>query len=573
MIEYGAAGRRAAAPHVLDAAEPVPLGHVARGGHDGRRRLAAHLGARAAGADQLVPGRRRPRPRSRPRRRARRSSRRRRSRSPSPSRSRRRSATRGRRSRRRPRAAGTRSTRTRSSSSRPATATASRRTVPIALPAACGWSAAADGTRPGHAGPCRRARRCACSSCSRCSATCRVNVQVRRRRRRSDAVRPGGRRGQPAARAASAGATRTRPSALKSEWQPGAFGGMTKGAIMAFENNHDMTADGVAGAGRVEGADRRDRRRPEVDLRLHVRAGQRGDPESEHDLAQRQDGRHRARQHRHPGRADGDRACSRCSSTCRRRRCAARTRTASHYADPGIPWVSYFNGGDALHGFIRASYGFPQSHGCVEMPYSEAAQVWPYTPIGTLGRRLPEQRAWQPDWRRSARRCRRRIARGADGERAQISRRRGRAGAATRSTPTCAGARSPRRPRARTRSTRSSSPRWASERGLEPATIDVRALRRYVAGLSERGQAPATVARKLASLRGLFRALGRARRARREPRRAADAPKRAQRLPRVLKPTRSRRCSTGSRRRRRWSCATARCSSSPTPRGCAPRSS
>ena len=46
--------------------------------------------------------------------------------------------------------------------------------------------------------------------------------------------------------------------------------------------------------------------------------------------------------------------------------------------------VSYFNGGDALHGFIRASYGFPQSLGCVEMPYSEAAQVYPYTPIGTL---------------------------------------------------------------------------------------------------------------------------------------------------------------------------------------------
>ena len=49
----------------------------------------------------------------------------------------------------------------------------------------------------------------------------------------------------------------------------------------------------------------------------------------------------------------------------------------SHYSDPGIPWVSYFNGGDALHGFIRASYGFPQSLGCVEMPYSEAGAGLP----------------------------------------------------------------------------------------------------------------------------------------------------------------------------------------------------
>jgi hypothetical protein len=56
----------------------------------------------------------------------------------------------------------------------------------------------------------------------------------------------------------------------------------------------------------------------------------------------------------------------------------------SHYSDPGIPWVSYFNGGDALHGFIRSTYGWPQSLGCVEMPFASAKTVWPHTPIGTL---------------------------------------------------------------------------------------------------------------------------------------------------------------------------------------------
>ena len=56
----------------------------------------------------------------------------------------------------------------------------------------------------------------------------------------------------------------------------------------------------------------------------------------------------------------------------------------SKYSDPGIPWVSYFNGGDALHGFIRGGYGYPQSLGCVEMPYSSAKTVFPFTPIGTL---------------------------------------------------------------------------------------------------------------------------------------------------------------------------------------------
>jgi lipoprotein-anchoring transpeptidase ErfK/SrfK len=56
----------------------------------------------------------------------------------------------------------------------------------------------------------------------------------------------------------------------------------------------------------------------------------------------------------------------------------------SHYSDPGIPWVSYFHGGDALHGFIRPGYGYPQSDGCVEMPISNAAVVFPLTPLGTL---------------------------------------------------------------------------------------------------------------------------------------------------------------------------------------------
>ncbi len=56
----------------------------------------------------------------------------------------------------------------------------------------------------------------------------------------------------------------------------------------------------------------------------------------------------------------------------------------STYDDPNVPYASYFNGGDALHGFIRSHYGSPQSNGCVEMSYADAARVWPLTPIGTL---------------------------------------------------------------------------------------------------------------------------------------------------------------------------------------------
>ena len=49
-----------------------------------------------------------------------------------------------------------------------------------------------------------------------------------------------------------------------------------------------------------------------------------------------------------------------------------------------MPWVAYFNGGDAVHGFLRPGYGYPQSLGCVELPYSAAQAVYPYDLIGTL---------------------------------------------------------------------------------------------------------------------------------------------------------------------------------------------
>jgi hypothetical protein len=56
----------------------------------------------------------------------------------------------------------------------------------------------------------------------------------------------------------------------------------------------------------------------------------------------------------------------------------------THYDDPGIPWVNYFNGGDAVHGYPRASYGFPQSNGCVELPIPTAAKVYPLLAVGDM---------------------------------------------------------------------------------------------------------------------------------------------------------------------------------------------
>jgi hypothetical protein len=56
----------------------------------------------------------------------------------------------------------------------------------------------------------------------------------------------------------------------------------------------------------------------------------------------------------------------------------------SHYDDPGVPWVNYFNGGDAVHGYIRPTYGVPQSNGCVELPIATAEVVYGMLQVGDL---------------------------------------------------------------------------------------------------------------------------------------------------------------------------------------------
>jgi lipoprotein-anchoring transpeptidase ErfK/SrfK len=54
------------------------------------------------------------------------------------------------------------------------------------------------------------------------------------------------------------------------------------------------------------------------------------------------------------------------------------------YDDPDVPWVNYFNGGDAVHGYERASYGVPQSNGCVELPVATAKTVFGMLALGDI---------------------------------------------------------------------------------------------------------------------------------------------------------------------------------------------
>jgi hypothetical protein len=78
---------------------------------------------------------------------------------------------------------------------------------------------------------------------------------------------------------------------------------------------------------------------------------------------------------------DDGRARSRCVSFAATAR--YRADVGSTYADP-VEFVSYFHGDYAVHSMNRPSYGWPQSLGCVELPFSVARQVWPYLTYGTL---------------------------------------------------------------------------------------------------------------------------------------------------------------------------------------------
>jgi hypothetical protein len=173
------------------------------------------------------------------------------------------------------------------------------------------------------------------------------------------------------------------PVSLRTLWKPGRWNVITEGAVMRFENVHGMATDGVAGPGvwrallRDDLAGRRYQRGYSYVL-VHETI-----PQS---LSLWVAGRVIVTSPGNTGIASAPTApgtwpvfehipVGTMSGT---------NPDGSHYHDPGIRWISYFHGGDALREFPRASFGTPQSLGCVELPEAAAAQIWPYTPIGTL---------------------------------------------------------------------------------------------------------------------------------------------------------------------------------------------
>ena len=70
----------------------------------------------------------------------------------------------------------------------------------------------------------------------------------------------------------------------------------------------------------------------------------------------------------------------------------SQTMVGEGYNQSGTPWVSYYNGGEALHGVpaymwgehpIYVQQGIPGSHGCINMQVADAKWMYDFATIGT----------------------------------------------------------------------------------------------------------------------------------------------------------------------------------------------
>lgn len=173
------------------------------------------------------------------------------------------------------------------------------------------------------------------------------------------------------------------PASIRALWKPGVYTVLTEGAVMTFQADNHLAIDGIAG--------------PQVNRQLtaDLRSGQ----VNQHGYAYIQvfqrlpetltlwwNGKQVLSSLTNTGIPASPTVLGTWPIYLRydSQTMSGVTPTGQSYRDPGVPWVNYFYGGDAVHGFVRERYGFPQSLGCVELPVSVAARVWQYVQYGTL---------------------------------------------------------------------------------------------------------------------------------------------------------------------------------------------
>jgi hypothetical protein len=166
------------------------------------------------------------------------------------------------------------------------------------------------------------------------------------------------------------------PASLASMWVAGKPNLLTQGAVMAFEADHGLGVDGVAG--------------PEVwTALLKAVATRQIDPRSYNyiEVTENEPETLTVWQNGNSDVYSSPANTGAAGAATQEGTFPVYLRYTSHamigtnpdgtkYNDPDIQWIAYFNGGDAIHGYPRAEYGFPQSNGCVELPIDNAGAVF-----------------------------------------------------------------------------------------------------------------------------------------------------------------------------------------------------
>jgi hypothetical protein len=173
------------------------------------------------------------------------------------------------------------------------------------------------------------------------------------------------------------------PSQLTSQWKAGQDNILDQGAIRAFESDQSLTMDGVAG--------------PDVWAHLLTAAAKNQvNPNGYTYALASQASPHESLKVWHNGKLilntpantgiPGANTADGTFPVYERLQFQIMKGTnpdGSKYADP-VYWISYFNGGDAVHYFDRPAYGYYQSLGCVELQWKPAKFIWSYLTYGTL---------------------------------------------------------------------------------------------------------------------------------------------------------------------------------------------
>lgn len=172
------------------------------------------------------------------------------------------------------------------------------------------------------------------------------------------------------------------PASLRAQWQANRPNLLVKGAVMAFQSQHQMAVNGQASSKlwhKLFLAAAAAKRNP---VGYTYAIASKGSPEK---LTIWHDGHVVLRSLANTGIPVAPTASGTFPVYLRFRNqiMSGTNPDGSHYADP-VSFVSYFDGGEAVHYFPRGSYGFPQSLGCVELPYNDAERAWPYLTYGSL---------------------------------------------------------------------------------------------------------------------------------------------------------------------------------------------